>query len=147
MRKMMQVAQIIVKKALKKDDDENRPSVLGRQKMVCESTTDRESRDAYETPTESDRRSYMLEAEITPGNVHDSVAFDTLFERLTIYYPEVKVVTADAGYKTPWICKQIFDSERIPSLPYKQSMSKKSNRLGICMMNITTVSYTCRTRS
>ena len=147
MRKMMQVAQIIVKKALKKDDDENRPSVLGRQKMVCESTTDRESRDAYETPTVSDRRNYMLEAEITPGNVHDSVAFDTLFERLTIYYPEVKVVTADAGYKTPWICKQIFDSERIPSLPYKQSMSKKSNRLGICMMNITTVSYTCRTRS
>ena len=102
---------------------------------------------AYETPTVSDRRSYMLEAEITPGNVHDSVAFDTLFERLTIYYPEVKVVTADAGYKTPWICKQIFDSERIPSLPYKQSMSNKINRLGICFINITTVSYTCRTRS
>ena len=88
-----------------------------------------------------------MEAEVTPGNIHDSAAFDTFFRHLIEHSPEVQAVTADAGYETPWICKQIFDSERIPSLPYKQSMSKKSNRLGICMMNITTVSYTCRTRS
>ena len=111
MRKMMQVAQIIVKKALKKDDDENRPSVLGRQKMVCESTTDRESRDAYETPTVSDRRSYMLEAEITPGNVHDSVAFDTLFERLTIYYPEVKVQRMQATKRRGSASKSLIVKE------------------------------------
>ena len=69
----------------------------------------------------------MLETEVTPGNVHDSVAFDTVFQRLTEHYPEVQVVTADAGYKTPWICKQIFDSGRIPSLPYKRPMTKKGN--------------------
>lgn len=33
----------------------------------------------------------------------------------------------DAGYKTPWICKQIFDDGRIPSLPYKRPMSKAGN--------------------
>ena len=69
----------------------------------------------------------MLETEVTPGNVHDSVAFDTVFQRLTEHYPEVQVVTADVGYKTPWICKQIFDSGRIPSLPYKRLMTKKGN--------------------
>ena len=69
----------------------------------------------------------MLETEVTPGNVHDSVAFDTVFERLVEHYPEVQVIAADAGYKTPWICKQIFDSGRILSLPYKRPMTKKGN--------------------
>ena len=82
---------------------------------------------AYEAHTVCDRRGYVLETEITPGNVHDSVAFDTVFERLRIHYPEGQVITADAGYKTPWICKQIFDSGRIPPLPYKRPMTKKGN--------------------
>ena len=57
----------------------------------------------------------MLETEATPGNVHDSVAFDTVFERLVEHCPEAQVITADAGYKTPWICKQVFESVRIPA--------------------------------
>jgi hypothetical protein len=44
-----------------------------------------------------------LETEITLSNVHDSIAFDTVFERLAAHYPEVQAVTADAGYKKPWI--------------------------------------------
>ena len=59
-----------------------------------------------------------------------SVAFDTVFERATEHYPEIEVVTADAGYKTPWICKQIIDSGRLPSLPYKRPMTKKGKRPG-----------------
>ena len=82
---------------------------------------------AYEAHTVCDRRGYVLETEVTPGNVHDSVAFDTVFERLVEHYPEVQVIAADAGYKTPWICKQVFDSGRIPSLPYKRPMTKKGN--------------------
>ena len=30
----------------------------------------------------------------------------------------------DAGYKTPWICKKVFDDNRIPVLPYKRPMGK-----------------------
>ena len=59
--------------------------------------------------------------------MHDSVVFDTVFERAVEHSPEIKVVTADAGYKTPWICKQIIDSGRLPSLPYKRPMTKKDN--------------------
>ena len=58
---------------------------------------------AYEAHTVCDRRGYVLETEVTPGNVHDSVAFDTVFERLVEHYPEVQVIAADAGYKTPWL--------------------------------------------
>ena len=130
---------------------------LGR-KNGAESTTDPESGVfhkgehkkcfAYEAHTVCDRRGYILETEITPGNVHDSVAFDTVFERLKAHYPEVQVVTADAGYKTPWICKQIFDSGKIPSLPYKRPMTKKGNLPGMrtYMMNITIVSCARKTR-
>lgn len=53
-----------------------------------------------------------MEAEVTPGNIHDSAAFDTFFRHLIEHSPEVQAVTTDAGYKTSWICKQIFDSER-----------------------------------
>lgn len=59
--------------------------------------------------------------------MHDSVVFDTVFERAVEHYPEIEVVTADAGYKTPWICKQIIDSGRLPSLPYKRPMTQKDN--------------------
>ena len=122
------------KKPLKKDDDDDKPP---KEKTVIESTTDPESGVfhkgehkkcfAYEAHTVCDQRGYVLETEVTAGNVHDSVAFDAVFQRLTEHYPEVEVITADAGYKTPWICKQIFDSGRIPSLPYKRPMTKKGN--------------------
>ena len=123
------------KKPLKKDHDGNVPATPEKQRTVSESTSDPESGlfhkgehkkcFAYEAHTVCDRRGYVLEAEVTPGNVHDSVAFDKVFERLIEHSPEVKVITADAGYKTPWICKQIFDSGRIPSLPYRHPMTKK----------------------
>lgn len=115
------------KKPLKKknDDDDDTPSAHSKQKTVTESMTDPDSGVfqkgehrkcfAYEAHTVCDRRGYVLETEVTPGNVHDSVSFDTVFESLIEHYPEVQVITADAGYKTPWICKQVFESVRIPS--------------------------------
>lgn len=125
------------KKPLKKKDDNDPPSPTTEEKVIIESTTDPESGVfhkgehkkcfAYEAHTVCDKRGYVMEVEVTPGNVHDSVAFDTVFENLTKHFPEVKVITADAGYKTPWICKQIFDSGRIPSLPYKRPMTKAGN--------------------
>ena len=124
------------KKSLKKKGDDT-PCAPSKQKTVTKSTTDPDSgvfqkgehRKCFvcEAHTVCDRRGYVPETEVTPGNVHDSIAFDTVFERLVEHYPEVQVVTADAGYKTPWIFKQIFDSGRIPSLPYKRPMTKKGN--------------------
>ena len=64
---------------------------------------------------------------MTPCNIHNSAAFDAVFERLIEHSPEVQAVTTDAEYKTPGICKQIFDSGRVPSLPYGRPMTKKGN--------------------
>lgn len=79
---------------------------------------------AYEAHTVCDRYNFILDTVITSGNVHASVAFDDLYERATKRFPEIEIVMIDTGYKTPWICKRIFDDGRLPSLPYKRPMTK-----------------------
>ncbi len=121
------------KKPFKDDDPPSPPT----EKEVTVSTTDPESGlfhkgehrkcFAYEAHTVCDDHNFVLDVKVTPGNVHDSVAFDEVFQRVTTHYPEIEVIAADAGYKTPWICKQIFDSGRIPSMPYKRPMTKAGN--------------------
>ena len=79
---------------------------------------------AYEAQTACDKNNFVLDVTVVPGNIHDSVSFDSLYDKVTKRFPEIKVVTVDAGYKTPWICKKIFDDGRIPSMPYKRPMTK-----------------------
>ncbi len=79
---------------------------------------------AYEAQTACDRNNFVLDVAVVPGNVHDSVSFDELYDKVTARFPQIEVVTADAAYKTPWICKKIIDDGRIPSMPYKRPMTK-----------------------
>lgn len=63
---------------------------------------------AYEVHTIHDGHNSVLE-EVTPGNVHDSAVFDTVFERVTVHYPETEVIAANAGTKfRGYVCKKIF---------------------------------------
>jgi len=114
------------------DDNDNTPS---KEKIITVSTTDPESGIfhkgehkkcfAYEAHTACDKNNFVLDVEVTAGNIHDSVAFDPLYDKLCEHYPEHKTVVADSAYKTPWICKRIFDSGRILSTAYKRPMTKK----------------------
>lgn len=109
-------------------DDQDPPT-----KMVTSSTTDPDAGlfhkgehkkcFAYGAHTVCDRNNFILDVEVTPGNMHDSVVFDIVYDRVTARFPEIEIVTADAGYKTPWIAKKVFDSGRLPSLPYKRPMT------------------------
>ena len=113
-------------------DDDNAPP---KTKIINESTTDPESgvfhkgehkkQFAYEAHTICDKNGYIMEVEVTPGNVHDSVAFFDYYERLIENFPQIEVVVADAGYKIPAIAKKIIDSGRFPSMPYKRPMGKE----------------------
>lgn len=76
------------KKPFKDDDDSGSPE----KKTILTSTTDPESGVfhkgehmkcfAYEAHTVCDGHNFVLEVEVTPGNIHDSVAFDAVFDRL-----------------------------------------------------------------
>ena len=60
-----------------------------------------------------------------PGNDHDSVAFDDVYDKVTEQFPEIKTVVADSAYKTPHICKRVFDDDRVLSTAYKRPQTMK----------------------
>ncbi len=80
---------------------------------------------AYEAHTACDKNGVILGVEVTAGNISDSVAWDAVYDQVTTRFPEVKYITMDAAYKTPWITKKIVDSGRIPILPYTRYKGKK----------------------
>lgn len=118
------------KKPLKDNDNDEPPT-----KQITVSTVDPEcglfhkgehkKEMAYTTHTACDRNNFILDFEVTAGNIHDSLVFDKVYDKVISKFEEVKIVVVDAGYKTPWICKKIFDDGRLPSMPYKRPMSKR----------------------
>ena len=78
---------------------------------------------AYTTNTCCDKNGYILDFEVTPGNVHDSVSFWELYKRLR-ERDGVNYYVMDAGYKIPAICRQIIEDGKIPVMPYKRPMTK-----------------------
>lgn len=80
---------------------------------------------AYEAHTACDPHGFILGYDVTPGNVHDSVAFDAVYDKITENFPQINTLVMDAAFKTPWICKRIIDDGRQVSLPYKRPMTKE----------------------
>lgn len=65
----------------------------------------------YSVNTACDENNFVLDLEVTSGNIHDSVTFPRLYENLKRKYSDFKRVVVDAGYK-------------IPVMPYKRPMTK-----------------------
>ena len=112
-----------------KDDDDNPPT-----KNIKVSTTDPECglfhkgehkvEFAYTAHVACDKHNFVLGVDISAWNVHDSVMFDDLFRNVVSRFQEVEIVAVDSAYKTPWIMKQVFDSQRKVATPYKRPMTK-----------------------
>ena len=81
---------------------------------------------AYSANTACDKNGYIVDIHIEPGNVHDSVSYIKLHERLmnNEAFESIKNIALDAGYITPFICKTIMDHGIIPYMPYKRPMTK-----------------------
>lgn len=116
------------KKPLKESEKE--PEMIHQKK----STTDPESGYfhkgehkqvfAYCTNTYCDKNGYVIDFEVTPGNVHDSVSFWELYKRLkeregSRYY------VMDTGYKIPAIMRGLIKDGKVPVMPYKRPMTKR----------------------
>jgi len=122
------------KKPFDNNDDNNKPSAQPQTKTINKSTTDpdaglfhkseKERCFAYTAHVACDRNNFVLAVDVSPGNVHDSVMFDNVLKTLTQKFTNIKAVVADAGYKTPWIAKQIADKDMLPVLPYKRPQTK-----------------------
>ena len=121
------------KTPIEKDDDDDEHGGGTVERTV--STTDPDSglfvkgeherQFAYEAHTACDKHGVVMGVHVTAGNIHDSVAWDELYDDVTEQFPDVKFVTMDAAYKTPWIAKKILDGGRIPILPYTRNNGRK----------------------
>ena len=123
----------------KRKDNTSRKKLARRKKdkvrMVTKSVTDpdcglfvkgsHKRQFAYEAHTACDKHGFVLETVVTPGNVHDSVAFDEVYDKVTEAFPKVESIVADSAYKTPHICKKVFDDGRILSTAYKRPQTMK----------------------
>ena len=80
---------------------------------------------AYEAHTACDKNGFILETVVTAGSVHDSAAFDEVYDKVTAAFPETETIVADSAYKTPHICKKVFDDGRVLSTVCKQPQAMK----------------------
>ena len=80
---------------------------------------------AYEAHTACDVHGVVLDVEVTPGNVHDSVPFDDLYNRLVKKYNSIHAFVADSAYKTPHICKLVFSDGKTLSTAYTRPRTMK----------------------
>lgn len=122
------------KKPIEEDEEDNNPPSGGGTKEKTVSTTDpdcgmfvkgeHERQFAYEAHTACDNHGFILGVEVTAGNVHDSVAWDAVYDDVTSKY-NVQFVVMDAGYKTPWIAKKTFDDGKVPIMPYSRYTGNK----------------------
>ena len=123
----------------KKRDNTSKKKLARRKKdktrIVTKSVTDpecglfvkgeHERKFAYEAHTACDKNGFVLETVVTPGNVHDSVAFDDVYDKVTAAFPQIETIVADSAYKTPHICKKVFDDNRVLSTAYKRPQTMK----------------------
>ncbi|OPJ56229.1 transposase [Alkalithermobacter paradoxus] len=80
---------------------------------------------AYSIHAACDKKGFVLSAKVSAANVHDSVVFKELYEDARLKFKEISAVAADAGYKTPYICKILLDDKVTPVMPYKRPVTKK----------------------
>lgn len=117
------------KEPLKEEEDEE-----PEEREIKQSTTDvesglfvkgeKESCFAHSVHTACDKKGFVLDCMVTPGNVNDGRAFFDFYDGLTEKYPGIETVVMDAGYKTAPICKWVMKDGRTPILPYKSPMTK-----------------------
>lgn len=119
----------------KDDNDKGGPSSgSAKEHEVKVSTTDPESGwfhkgehkqvFAYSVETACDQKGWILDYAVSPGNVHDSVSFFKLYEKLASL-KNIGMMIVDAGYKTPAIAKTLLDDGIKPLFPYKRPMTKE----------------------
>ncbi|URZ02378.1 transposase [Clostridium felsineum] len=105
-------------------------------KEVVQSTTDKESgmfyknekekHFAYLAHTACNDANFVLGFEASSGNVHDSIGFYDVYNKVYSKFGDKLVAVAvDAGYKNSCIAKTILDSGILPSMPYKRPMTKE----------------------
>lgn len=125
-----------VEKIVKCNEEVSTEEVTGEHEVIVSDTdrdsgmlykSDKEKMFAYNTSVICDNNNYVLSVDCNPSNMHDSVAFYGVFDKLVNRYDMngIEYFVGDAAYTTPHICKTIIDLDIIPSLPYTRKGYRK----------------------
>lgn len=87
---------------------------------------EREKMFAYSASAICDKNGFVLSTYVTSGNIHDSVSFFGIMDAYNYYNKDnkTKKVCLDAGYYVPSVLKSIYDSGKIPLVPYMRPKTK-----------------------
>ncbi len=118
------------------DEKTGEEKEVKKTKHIKQSITDPESGNyhkgekekcfAYTHQAFSDNNGFVVECSTNAGNMHDSSAFDEVYDKLIEKHnEEIENVCLDAGYNTPAICKKIIDDGKTPLMPYSRPKGKK----------------------
>ena len=77
------------------------------------------------------KNGFVIETVVTTGKVRDRVSVDEVYGKVTEHFPEAEVVVADAAYKTPHICKKIFDDGGF--CPQPTSVRRPYKAVEVCL--------------
>ncbi|SDY63064.1 Transposase DDE domain-containing protein [Thermoactinomyces sp. DSM 45892] len=86
---------------------------------------ERESMFAYSFHAGCDRNGFVLGAIVKPSNIHDNQVFKQLYDEIKTAITKPTAVAIDAGYKTPYISKLLFDDGVRPVMPYTRPKTKE----------------------
>ena len=130
----------IEKRELDFDEETGEEIEIKKKKNIKSSTTDPESGYyhkgehekcfAYTHQAFSDGNGFVLACSTNSGNMHDSVAFDEVYEELiNDYNEEINNVCLDSAYNTPAICKKIDETDKVALMPYSRTKGRKDKEL------------------
>lgn len=85
---------------------------------------------AYSHQVFSEENGFAIAVSTNAGNMHDSVAFDDIYEEIIEEHEEeINNVCLDSGYNTPAICKKIKDTNKEALMPYSRPKGKKDKEM------------------
>lgn len=85
---------------------------------------------AYTHQAFSEGNGFVVACSTNAGNMHDSVAFDGIYDEvIEEYKEEIENVCLDSGYNTPAICKKIKESGKEALMPYSRPKGRKDKEL------------------
>lgn len=85
---------------------------------------------AYTHQVFSDGNGFVVACSTNAGNVHDSVAFDSVYGELIKEHGEkIENICLDSGYNTPPICKKIKENGKEALMPYSRQKGRKDKEL------------------
>lgn len=85
---------------------------------------------AYTHQAFSDANGFVVACSTNAGNMHDSVAFDEVYEKLLEEHKDkIDNVCLDSGYNTPAICKKIKETGKEALMPYSRPKGRKDKEI------------------